>query len=86
MPLPAHKRAPETFALIRRVNQILTSRGLTREGFREELNELLTPARRLKENHSGLVQIVRWLDPTNANWSEPKGEIVLAMKKFVELH
>lgn len=71
-------------ALITKINGILSARGLTREQFREELNELLTQPRRLKRNHSGLVQIVRWLDPTNDNWSEPKGEIVLAMKKFAD--
>lgn len=72
--------------LINRINRTLTSRGCTREEFRAELNKILTPARRLDETHSGLVQIVRWLDPTGKRWSEPKGEIALAMMKWVETH
>lgn len=86
MSAPAHIRAPFTYELIQRINQILTSRGLTREGFREELNAFLPPFRRIKANHSGLVQVTRWLDPTGSNWSEPMGEIVLAMEKFVNSH
>lgn len=84
MSAPAHIRAPETTKLIQRLNAILASRGLTREGFRDELNLLLTPTRRLTTNHSGLVQITRWLDPTGKTWSEPKGEIVLAMQRWIK--
>lgn len=86
MPRPAYQRAPKTCELIQEINQILIRRGLTREDFREELNRLLTPERQLAANHSGLVQVVRWLDPSSPNWSEPKGEIALAMRDFIQIN
>lgn len=86
MPLPAHIRAPKTLEVIGQVNSILTRLGLTREEFLLELNRYLTQKRKLKEKHSGLVQVTRWLDPTSPNWSEPKGEVVIAMQEFVQNH
>jgi len=74
-------KAPMTFALIVEVNQALSSRGLTREGFRDILNDYLPPGRRIKSTHSGTVQLNRWLNPTGNQCIEPKAEIALAMKK-----
>jgi hypothetical protein len=77
-------RAPLTLEVILRVLEILARRQLTREEFRVELNRNLPSNRQIKDNHSGTVQLNRWLNPTSRMWSEPQGEIALAMKQFCE--
>ena len=79
----ASLRSPRTLVLINRVNTLITSRGITREAFRSELNEFLPSGRKLY-NASGLGQIFRWLDPTSNRWSEPKSEVILAMLKWID--
>lgn len=84
MSLPAITRAPEVCELINRINHILTRDSRTRDWFRVELNRHLPPSRHIKPTHGAMVQLYRWLDPTSRHWSEPKGEVVLAMKQFTE--
>jgi len=78
-------RAPLTLGVILRVLEIISRDNLTRDEFRVELNKLLPPKRQIKGNHSGIVQLNRWLSPSSKDWPEPFGEIVLAMKKFTEI-
>lgn len=84
--LPAKERAPELVDLIVKINRLLYLRQWTREDFRDRLNGFLSSNRKLKTNHSGLMQVSRWLDPDSKNWAEPKGEITLALKKFLDYH
>lgn len=79
----SHK-APLTLKLIVRVNEILMSRGKTREALRVELNKFLPPKRQIKGDHSGLVKLNRWLNPTGNDWSEPRSEIALALSKWLD--
>lgn len=78
-------RAPETLALIVRINHYLTTTGQTREWLLGELNKFLPERRRIVPNKSGMVKIYRWMNPTAKGWPEPSGEIALAMKKFIEI-
>lgn len=57
---------------------------MTYEDFRLRLNKHLPDSRQIAGDHSGAVKLAKWLNPTGANWAEPLGEIVLAMKKTLE--
>lgn len=77
-------RAPITLELVLNIKSALTSRGLSREEFIKVLNEFLPETRRIKSNHSGVVQLNRWLNPTGERWVEPRAEIAFAMQKALE--
>jgi hypothetical protein len=57
---------------------------MTREDLINELNKFLCPERRIKSNHSGIVAVNRWLNPTGRAWSEPRSEISLALQKWLD--
>lgn len=77
-------RAPMTLALICEVNDTLRVLSLTREALRVELNKILCDRKKIKGNHSGIVKLNRWLNPTSDDWVEPKAEIALALNKFIQ--
>lgn len=79
----SHK-APLTLELIVNVNHALSRLTMTRNALREQLNKFLPSKRQIKDNHAGTVKLNRWLNPTGKEWCEPRGEIVLALKKWLE--
>jgi hypothetical protein len=76
--------APATVELIENIKTGLHLSCKTQDDFRLMLNAYLTPSRRIKDDHSGVVQISRWLNIGSKNWSEPRSEIILAMQKVLE--
>jgi hypothetical protein len=82
MSLTATERAPEVVKLIGRVAFKLEQTGKTTRTFVQELNALLPMARRLSS--TGRQQASRWLNPQSPRWSEPAGEIVIAMQKWLK--
>lgn len=80
---PRHK-APLTLALIVRVNEILSLRGMTRGDLRLVLNQFLPFDRQVPDTHSGMVKLHRWLNPSSNNWHSPSSEIALALQKAAQ--
>lgn len=76
--------APETLKTILALKEVMAANGMVHEDVRVEMNKHLPESRQIKPNHSGAVQLSRWLNPTGNNWSEPKSEIILAFQKVVE--
>lgn len=77
-------KAPATCEVIANIKRILSQRQITGPEFRRELNSHLPPSRQIEDTHPGMVQIYRWLSTDNDSWPEPKAEIVLSMKRFIE--
>lgn len=78
-------RAPLTLGLIVRLNQALAARNMTREQLRVLLNQFLPEDRQIKENHSGIVKLNNWMNPTGrGQWPEPRGEMTLAFQLVLE--
>jgi hypothetical protein len=57
----------------------LRKSGLTHKDLLNFLNKRLPSDKQIPDNRSGLVQISRWL----SHKSEPKADIILAMKDFI---
>ena len=76
--------APSTLEIIVQLNSLMREVGMTQEDLRVLMNEYLPGPRQIKGNHSGAVQLSRWLNPTARAWSEPKAEIILALKKVLD--
>lgn len=83
MPDISHK-APLTLALMVRVEQLRKELSISIHEFRVFLNQHLPPKRQIKDNHAGTTKLYRWLNPTGSDWCEPRAEVALAMKVFVE--
>jgi hypothetical protein len=76
--------APATLEIILNLKQVMRDHGMTQEDVRVLMNAYLPVSRQIKPNHSGAVQLSRWLNPTGKDWSEPKSEIILAFQKVAE--
>jgi hypothetical protein len=76
--------APATLETILNLKKVMAEHGMKQEDVRVEMNKHLPVSRQVKPNHSGAVQLSRWLNPTGNDWSEPKAEIILAFQKVVE--
>lgn len=79
----SHK-APKTLALIVSVNDALRSNRMTNEDLRAELNRYLPKCRQIQATHAGITKLNRWLNPTGAQWCEPRAEIALALQEWLE--
>ena len=80
----AQHRAPLTLGVIVQLSNLLEQNGITNSALAKLLNKYLPPKKQIKDNHPGQIKLNRWLNPTSNAWTEPRGEIVLAMQKVVK--
>ena len=75
------KKSPKVVDLINALSTLKRQQGLTYLELIDLLNKHLPEERKILSNSQGITQLERWMKPNRNRWSEPSGEIILAIQE-----